>query len=403
MSETLNDSFVRQENLIGPGIYKKSLNTSPWNKLIPKETWPDGLSDTIQVLTMERNLPANIDSWADLTPNDDSNNCAPTADVVPTGQTLRSYNLQVKAIESQDICVNDTRNAFKTQQQIEAMYQNLTQVTRYIWKRRAILEYTRLSEFKMIAAPGMPEHPTHFPAIAATSILTQKMLNKIYQQLIGDSAEMDGGSLGMQDGRPQFILITDAESSDAIRDEEGMRQAFLWNAKRVPELLQPLGVEYGVKGFYHTIDPLPRRWNFTDGAWVEVLPYASTSTTKGTKLRISDAYRQAPYTDSFVFLPSVMSFMVPDPISTMGSGTSFTPQSYMGDFKWLNIQHRTDNPDNAFGFYRGLIQTGSKPVHPEFGFVIRHLRCPSDIGEQACPSGTDGDPGDLTGSEKFFV
>jgi hypothetical protein len=136
---------------------------------------------------------------------------------------------------------------------------------------------------------------------------------------------------------------------------------------------------------------------------VEVLPYESSAATKGTKLKIAAAYRAAPFTDSYIFLPSVMSFMVPDSISSVGSGTSFPPQSYMGDFKWLNIQHRTDNPVNGIGFYRAEIQTGSKPVHPEFGIVIRHLRCPSDIGEQACPTGTEGDEDDLTGNEEFFV
>lgn len=403
MPETLNDVFVRNENLIGDKIYRKSINTSVWNKLVPKETWPDGLSDTIQVLTVERNLPANIDTWEALTPNENSNNCVPTADVVPSGQTLRNYTLYQKALESDNICVNDTRNAFKTQEQIRLMYQNLTNVIRYTWKRRAMLEYSNTCEHKMIAAPGLPESASHFPPIPPTTILTQALLNKIYVQLISDSAEMDGGSLGMQDSRPQFILVTDMETSDAIMREDATNTAFLWNRNRVPELLAPLGVERGFRGFYHTIDVLPRRWNLTNGVWSEVQPYETAAASKGTKAQISAAYRSAPYTDSVVFLPSVMSFMVPQPISTQGSGTSWKPQSYVGDFKWLNIQHRTDNPDNSIGFYRALIMVGSKPVHPEFGYVIRHLRCPGDIGAQACPAGSSGDSRDLGSGESFFV
>ncbi len=331
----------------------------------------------------------------------------PTADVVPTGQTLRSYSLVQKALESPEICVNDTRNAFRTQEQIRLMYENLTNVVRYTWKRRSMLEYSRLAEHKMIAAPGLPENPSTFPAIAATSILRQATLNKIYQNLIADSAEMDGGSLGMQDGRPQFILITDAETSDSLMREEATNAAFLWNrdglTNKAKDLLSPLGVDRGFRGFYHTIDNLPRRWNFTNGAWVEVQPYESAATTKGTKAQISAEYRAAQYTDSVVFLPVTFSFMVPAPISTVGSGTSFKPQSYMGDFKWLNIQHRTDNPDGNIGFYRAVIQTGSKPVHPEFGYVIRHLRCPTDLDLTACPAGDSGDSSDLGSGDSFFV
>jgi hypothetical protein len=399
----LNDRFVREQNRIGEKIYKKTINNSVWNKLVPKETWPDGLSDSIQVLTIERNLPDDTDTWQDIAPNSNSNNCLPTVDTVHSGQTLRSYTLQQKALESEEICVNDTRNAFRTKEQIRLMYENLTRVVSYLWKRRSVLEYTRVSEHKMVARPGLPESSTHFPAQAATLTLNQSILNKIYVNLISDSAELDGGSLGMADGKPQFILVTDMESSDAIMREAGNVNSFLWNRQEVPKLLQPLGVERGFRGYYHTIDVVPRRFNFVNGAYVEVQAYDTAAATKGTKKVLSAAYRQATHTLSHVFLPSVMAFMVPQPISTIGSDTSFKPQSYMGDFKWLNIQHRTDNPDNSIGFYRALIQSGSKPIHPEFGYAIMHLRCPEDIGNTVCPSFT-AHPSSLLGAgEDYFA
>jgi hypothetical protein len=399
----LNQILVAEENRIGEKIYRKSLNTSVWNTLVPKEAWPDGLSDSIQVMTVERNLPENIDTWSELAANEDSNNCIPTADVVPTGQTLRSFNLSQKALESPEICVNDTRNAFKTAEQIRMMYENLTKVVRYTWKRRAMLEYFRLAEHKIVAANGLPESSSHMPTLAATSMLTQGILNKVYTWLISDNAEDDGGSLGRADGAPQFVLITDMETSDSILREDATNNAFLWNAKRVPELLQPLGVERAFRGFYHVKDVLPRRFTFAGGVWTEVQPYETAAATKGTKAKLSPEYMAAPFTDSYVFLPSVFSFMVPQPISTKGSGTSWKAQSYMGDFKWLNIQDRVNNPDNSIGFYRALLQSGSKPVHPEFGFVIRHLRCPSDIGAQACPVSTAGASSDLDSGESFLV
>lgn len=400
----LNDIFVRDENRIGNEIYKKTINSSVWLKMVPKQAWPDGMSDVIQVLTMERNLPDNIDEWASIAdPNSESNNCVPTADEVPSGQTLRSFNLAQKAVKSERVCVNDTRNAFRTAEQVKAMYENLTNVVKYIWQRRAKVEYSRLAEHKVIATHGLPEANALFPIVAPTSVLTQGILDTYYQQLIYDSAEMDGGSLAMQDGAPQFILVTDMASSNKIRNEDNTQNAFLWNRARVPELLQSLNVSNGWKGFYHVMDNLPRRWNLTGGQWVEVMPYETAAASRGSKSQISTAYREAPYTDSYIFLPSVFSFMVPKPISTVGSGTEFTPQTYMGDFKWLNWGNDDTNPIRSHGYYYALLQSGSKPVHPEFGIVIRHLRCVGDIGHQACPETTPVDDDNLSGSDSYFV
>lgn len=292
-------------------------------------------------------------------------------------------------------------------EQIKKVFSNLRNVVAYTWKRRSILEYTRVAEYKVIAANGLPHNDAEFPAIAPTTKLTQNILNIWYTYLIQNSAELDGGGFGMAEGRPQFVLITDMETSDSIMRETNTQNAFLWNDKRVQELLAPLGVERPIRGFYHTIDNLPRRYTFDGGVWEEVLPYESVAASVGTKARLSSAYITAPYTDSVIFLPNVISLMHPKPISSVGSGTSFNPQTYVGDFKWLNVQNVDSasayyNPDNSWGFYRSLMMSATKPVHPEFGIVIRHLRCPSDIGTATC-SGTPGDESDLGSGDSFFV
>lgn len=400
----LNDIFVRDENRIGGEIHRRTINSSVWLKLVPKEAWPDGMSDVIQVLTVERNLPDNIDTWSSIaSPNDNSNNCVPTPDEIPSGQTLRSFNLSQKAVKSERICVNDTRNAYRTAEQVKAMYANLTAVVKYIWQRRAKVEYSRLAEHKMIAAAGLPEGEAAFPIITPTSILTQGILDKIYVDLIAESAELDGGSLAMIDGAPQFILVTDMETSKRIRTEDNTLNSFLYNNKRVPELLQSMNVSNAWMGYFHMLDNLPRRWNLTGGVWVEVAPYEEVATSRGTKLKISDAWRSAPFMDSYVFLPSVFSFVVPKPITTVGSGTEFTAQQYMGDFTWLNWGNDDTNPTRSHGYYHALLQSGSKPVHPEFGYVIRHLRCPGDFGAQECPETDPVNALDLSGSDSYFA
>lgn len=404
----LNDKLARNTNSLAGKIYQTTINRSVWNKLVPKEEWEDGLSDTQKVLTVERNLPSNIDTWSAVAPNDESNTCAIAGDVVPRGTTDRSYGLTQKSQESERICVNDTRNAYMVTEQIKKTFEGLRNVVAYTWKRRSMLEYTRIAEHKVVATNGLPFNDAGFPGIAATSTLTQKILNIYYQYLIQNSAELDGGSLGMADGRPQFILVTDMATSDEIMREDANINAFLWNKARVPELLAPLGVDRPFRGFYHTIDNLPRRYTFANGTYTEVMPYTEVQASTGTKSVLSSAYIAAPFTDSVIFLPSVMCLKHPRPISSVGSGTSFAPQTYVGDFKWLNVQNVDStspyyNPDNSWGFYRALMMSATKPVHPEFGIVIRHLRCPSDIGAQACPESVAGDPDDLGEGDAFFV
>jgi hypothetical protein len=412
MALALNDKLARNENNLAGKIHSTTINRSVWNKLVPKEEWTDGISDEQDVLTVERNLPANIDSWTSIKDpnNGTTNNCAQEADIVPRGHTTRRYSLVQKAVESDRICVNDTRNAYKVNEQISAAFKNLRNTVAYTWKRRAQLEYTRVSENKVVAASGLPYDSTDFPGIAATSTLTQKILDIYYDYLITNSAEEDGGSLGMFDGSPQFIVVTDRKTADDIRNEDNARNAQLWNSDRVPDLLKAMGVGKPFRGFFYTIDNLPRRYTFASGVYTEVLPYSTVAASTGTKSKLSPEYMAAPFQDSTIFLPSVMCFKHPRPISSVGSGTSFVPQTYVGDFKWKNVENVDStspyyNPDGEWGFYRAKMMSATRPGAPQFGIVIRHLRCPGDIGAQACPAEfNDGvGPSDLGAGDSFFV
>lgn len=409
MALSLNDKLARNTSNLAGKIYSTTINTSVWNKMVPKEEWQGGLSDSQRVLTVERNLPANIDSWTNVAVNNGSTNtCALAADIVPRGNTERSYSLVAKAQESDRVCVNDTRNAWMVEEQIAKMFNGLKRVVAYTWKRRAMTEYTRIAANKVVATHGLPFNDTDFPGIAATSTLTQKILNIYYQYLLQLGAPEDGGMIGRMDGRPQFMLITDMATSDDIMREDGNVNAFLWNDARVKELLGPLGVDRSFRGFTHVIDTLPRRYTFSGGVYTEVQPYEEVAASTGTKQVLSAAYMAAPYTDSVIFLPSVMCFKHPRPISTVGSGTAFQPHTYVGDFKWLNVENVDStspyyNPDREWGFYRAKMMSATKPIFPEHGIVIRHLRCPSDIGHQACPSSTAGNESDLGSGDSFFV
>lgn len=272
------------------------------------------------------------------------------------------------------------------------------------------------------------------PLNDATSKLTQGILRRLYMRLLRDGA--GSSAQGKENGAPVFNLITSAETSeDIIKLNADIRSDFRYSKPN--ELLAPLGVERSYGGFYHIIDPYPPRYsrknilasnhaagvytvasghgievgdvvtvasndlatnrgNFEVTAttattitlvstpasaantdrlliWKRVYPFTRAASTKGYKYDINSDYLAAAYEDSIVLINEVFHSVVPKPLGSMG-GMSFDPQSYRGDFKWKNIIDRETNPDGTVGYFRAMFANGSKPVRPEWGYVIRHKR-----------------------------
>ena len=401
MAESFDVQFARNANLISGSIYKKSIITNVWHRLINRKPWLNGRSSTQYALTVQRNLPDNVDDWDEVALSDGASNaCNPTPDEVPFGYETRSYKRYRKTLQSIPICVDDTRDAFEVDQQSKIMYENLTSSVKYIWGRRYMLQYAEVCEHKVVATNEMPESVSHFPGLPPTSILTQAMLDDFYQRLLADGAGEDGGPLAMTNGAPVFVLITDMKTSRKIKEETKTFDAFLWNKDRVPELLAPLKVDREWNGFFHTIEVLPRRFTFANGAYTEVAPFTAGTTASGDgkKAPLSNAYLRAPITESYIFLPNVYTCLIPNSISSLGSGMTFDPQSYMGEFVWRNIVNHDENPFGTWGKYHAKLEMAALPEHPEFGFAIRHLRCPNDYGLTGCPASES-----LTSSELALI
>lgn len=453
----INSVLVEEAGRISEDIYRNTIDTSAWLKLIPQGAWPDEMGDTISVMTYERSLPKSVQKWNPVSNAAASTKyCIPEATAVAAAQTLRTYGLSHTAIESDPICVNDIRMSFRFREQLSNIYANLTENTALLWRDRNRDEYARIAEHKIVAAKldstqRLTESSTIMPAWlgvgagggTSVSRLTQGILDSIYMRLITDGAGQN--PMGRENGRPVFTLITSAETSDRIIREAGTRDDFRYS-NAVNELLRPLGVERSYRGFYHVIDTFPRRYNWqaataatatvtsnttltlsaanaavtigsqlyvgansyvvtaktsdtvftvtnADGSpatnvsatvytgWLVVPAYIEDATAwtgkQGSNSRwlVYDAYFSAEYEDSFIYHNDVMETLIPKPLTNAGSGVIFDPSTYRGDFKWKNIVDRVENPDGSWGYFRGVLASGSKPKRPQFGYVIRHKRC----------------------------
>lgn len=426
ITAAINGVLVEEAGRIGEDIYQRSLHTSPWIDLVDQDEWPEEMGESVSVLVYERTLPnsatplqwanvggANTGTFAsnsaeDGTPPGNSpdafglsnTSVLPPVNPIAFGQTLREYNLQHTALQSPYLNVNDLRVAVKRNEQLGAIRNILEENTTYAWIDRNRGEYTRLCAHQVLASQptstgfldsyylnNEPDGPTAMPLIPGgtqLSLLTNGILAKIRQQMIRQGAGRE--PLDRVDGAPIFGLITDSETSDLLKTEVGIREDLRF-AGRANELLTPLGVERPYKNFFHIIDDFAPRWNFTAGAWVPVYPYFFVNADLGLKLINNPLYDEAMYMDSIVFHKEVMKTLVPNPTIGTGAGVAFDAVEYRGLWKWLNIPHAVDNPDGTIGFFRGVLSSGSKPIFPEFGYVIRHLRCDVPLNIQtACPN-----------------
>ena len=402
----IENLLITESGRIGADIYRKTLNTSPWTTLVKQEAWPDEMGTTVNVLIYERTLPA---SGAGITFSDVAYNGVGTQVIgaTPTGsntgpgtcavagndlgfaQTLRTYNLQQAAINSPDICLNDLRFPVKRQEQLRNIMSVLSENTQYAWENRYRDEYVRLANYnvnanqgELLAASGQTKG-SFSTSNLPTSRLTQGILRYFYSRLIRDGAGQN--AYGKENGAPVFLLITSPEASDdLIKLNADIRQDLRF--AKPSELIQPLGVERSYAGFYHLVDTMTPRFDLVGGVWTRRLPYATdASATKGTRYIPNPAYFTAEYEDSIIFHPDVFTSLVAKPISSTGA-MGFDPQSYRGDFRWRNIPSRDCNPDGTIGFFRAIFSSGSKPVRPELGVVIRHKRCAADFGLVGCYS-----------------
>lgn len=382
----LENFMVVEEGRIAPKLLQRNMHKSIWTSgKIQKVPFPTGMGDIIRDLTYERSLPQTGPNWTPVRHNDGGgNNCPPQASLVEFAQTLREWGLEQTALESPDICVNDTRTTFEVAQQMAAIYTVLEENSRYVWEVRMRSEYARICEHKMIAAPGLPEDKADFPAIVPTSGLTQGILDRIYGYKSRD-AHMRG-ALGQDRGSPVYALVTDQETSDQIIHQNTKILSDFRESSRVDELLQAMGINRSLRGYFHIVDNFMPRFNFVNGEFVEVMPYdRDIPTTKGLMADVSLDYLNAEFCMSYVFNTEVFNCAVPNVITSVGRA-KFDPQNYWGEWKFNNIKHRETNPDGNYGYFRGVFMTGSRPKFPMYGWAIIHKRCESPLFGVPCDS-----------------
>jgi len=430
----INTILAEEANRIGSDIYSRTLHTSPWLDLTKQSAFADGMGYQQTTLVYDRAIAttdagggtaAGSGAWTNVgTLNAGANSFGasdsgqPLKDAVDSVQgaaggvdstttdnrsfvqfnkQLKKYNLERDEIETPRISIEDLRFAAHRQEQLRAIMDIMTQVTRNTWEDRYRNEFEKASDnVVQCKAAGstftagkegdsipvaLGDVDTASPDGAddvnvADANISNAVLDKAYFQLIRAGA--GSNAYGRENGRPVFALVCSSEASYQLQTEAGFRDDVRYNNAKVSDLIAPLGIEKSFRGFYHLVDDLAPRFgtaaNEVDSAdkFVPIPPYSVT----GGKATPNAAYESAEYEVAFILHPEVCEAQIPNPLSG-GNGLSFDPVNYRGKFDWKNIANEVTNPDGTIGFFRGVLASATKPIKTEFGYAIIFKRTSS--------------------------
>jgi hypothetical protein len=356
----------------------------------------DGMGLAIGAVTFERMMPDTYAGvWANVALSDgaDINACLPPVDTAEFGATVRNYQPQHMAIETSDFCIRDIQFDWQYAEMLSKITMGFANISEWAWGSRYTGEYVRLAghHLTLSGTYGTQDDPsvynvTHTP----DAQMSQPLLNSLYMDLFREGADLASG-IDENTAEPVFTLITSAENSRHIMHTDPTiatdnRYAFMGSRDDPTSPLLP-GMptkrkNYG--GFIHEIDPYPRKFTFSTGAYHEVAPFVSSSTTKGIKWEQNPAYKAAPYEEAIIWHEDNYQSLAVNTVTNPAPGWNFEPHSWMGTFEPRNILHRQCNPDGTIIYWRALFADASKPVNPAVGYGILFKACPANIDLTDC-------------------
>jgi len=433
----INTILAEEANRIGQDIYKRTLHQSPWVDLTKQTAFPDGMGYQLTTLIYDRAVATTdtagntqgvgwsalgtlstggnqfntslsganaqpLDSAADDVQGGRGTGSSDNRSYAQFGKQLKQYSLSRAVIESPRIALEDLRFAAHRQEQLRAIMDSLSEVTHNVWENRYRDEYERVcANFVPVLAAGTPILTTVdadtdataddvFEGVQITAIdpvtsgagnsdvtpdanISNKVMDSIYYNLIRKAGSKN--AYGVENGRPIFACVMSSEASYQLMTEASFRDDVRYNNAKVSELIAPLGIEKSFRGFYHLIDDLAPRFTIAGSTITKVEPYA----VSGGVATPNAAYDSATHEAIYVLHPEVCESQIPNPFSG-GSGVSFNPIQYKGDFKWTNILNEITNPDGTIGFFRGVLASATKPIRTDLGYVILFKRDTATLG-----------------------
>lgn len=382
----ITDIVVRETGRFMPGdIFGRLYGKSIWMSLIRRGVHPMGLSETINVLTYERNAPADAEpEWSavEVVDGQEGGACLPPSDNIEIGSTTRNFRLYRRALWGPPFCAEEFRSVFELRMQLDRISEIIAQRVRLEWEIRDRHEYFRAVQTKVVVNDCFnPTESTNqastYPAACPNQTLGMGLLDKYRIKLLRDGAA--DSALLKSNGAPLMTVIASPEwIGNTIRTNADIREDIRWADSGMGDkarLLQAFGINHSYDGFMFLADLFVRRFTCTNGVYTEVPAFIRVAASKGWKYDINPAYETAPYEEGFIFDPMVFEQLIPQPITNPAPNFRFDPVSYVGDIKISNIPNEQCNPDGTIMKHRIIMAASSEPQHVWKGVAFVFLRC----------------------------
>jgi hypothetical protein len=292
------DQLFREQNRTAEIISQTVYQNTPYIDLIPRGNYPANLGNSIKYQQFENNRIQreliNFSNVAATTYGSNSSTCTFTGPELGNGLTQKTLQLVGFFMSSKWFCAKDFNTAFQFQNQWRNIVENFADNTRWVLETHGRNESHRITGEKIVLDGSITRNSDDttskdaFPTsggnpIVPTSRLSQPHLNAFYQEIISRGGGQPDARWGLQNGQPQLLLITGAETSDdVLRNVPSQRTDI--NYGEPDALLKPLGVSCAFRGFYHMIDPYPSRYYIGEAtkSITQITRSGSTATATAT-------------------------------------------------------------------------------------------------------------------------
>lgn len=385
----LNDFMARESGRISGEIARRGRVSSPWVAVLEKDFFPDEIGHTLVRVIYQRTIPNSAGAWTEIVSSATGTNpsaaCNPTASVLSSRQTTTTASLAEYVLDSDEICITDARASYRFRDQIREIKRNFEKNVTDLWEDRHRDQYVAaLPNANKYCFNGGALVPSLPVANAPDSQIHQDALDYVRWKMVHDGAGEEG-AYGKIDGQPIFTVFMSSEQQRAlIKGEESIRMDYRYAAPA--ELLKPFGVNRVYSGFYHLIDDKAPRWDLEEvggvTSWVRVPFYSESS---GVAI-VNPDYEAALYEDVIVYHPKVTKCLMQKPLSSLGSGANVKAWDYSGEVQWINEYDKACNKYKDNGYWSARLRAAYSSIIPEYGYLIRVLRCPGSLGTTACPT-----------------
>jgi hypothetical protein len=403
---SIDNFFVERRNQFQKSTLQKLFRGNPFRSLVPMSAYDlsEGRTPTVRTLTHELPTAYPVLTEVGVSDGGGSQPCAPAATTIKRGEIQRTFKLSQTSFRTDVLCLSDLKRAEQAADAVAGFERALNEYINVWWGDWYRVQNIAQVDNKVATKASSQldvsinnsDVDHHSLGSLPDADLNWDHLKQLYWQLCRNGLA-DELAIGRDSkGRPILPLhagpgIISALWKDDTNSKEQVK--FFDSAKN----LQALGYDGAINGFLPVVDLFPIRYgkgtaadqsdNVTGVAQLTtanmVYPTVNAGASTGRRYTNNGAYAKsvagvatgrAKYEVVTILGRDVYEAKFESVDATQFGGAKFEPQSYVGEFQWINNRTFEGGNDRGnLGYYLADIRCGARPLFPELGYSILTL------------------------------